>query len=136
MTHTADAPRRLPLGAVLAAALLGAVALVGGTLDQPKPAAIVTQQVPVQGATAVCPDLRQFHDELASRVSVGAAPLAEGETSSTGAIRQHANATPTSLQRVPLTAPGQVAIGLGTTLNGDALVLGATGSFSAGLEAE
>ncbi|MCU1593969.1 MAG: hypothetical protein JWO12_1361, partial [Frankiales bacterium] len=42
----------------------------------------------------------------------------------------------TSLQRVPLTAPGQVAIGLGTTLNGDALVLGATGSFSAGLEAE
>lgn len=126
---------RPPIGTLLAVGVLVVIVVVGGALAKPRTANVSTTEVPVQGATAVCPDLRQFKDELATRVSVGAAPLAEGE-SSQGAIRQHANSTPKSLQRVPITEPGQVAIGLGTTLNGDALVFGATGSFSAGLEAE
>ena len=129
--------RRPPLGTLLVIALVAAVTLVGGTLGHPRARVVSSSQVDVEGATAVCPDLRQFKNELSSRASVGAARPADGQTgSSGGAIRQHANSEPLAVQRVPITEPGQVAVGLGTALKNDALVFQSTGALSAGLEAE
>jgi hypothetical protein len=125
-----------PVGTLLAVGVLATLALVGGTLRQPAVRAVPGAQVDVQGATSVCPDLRQVKNGLSSRVSVGAAPLADGSTAASGALRQHTNANPLGVTQVPVTAPGQVATELGRTLRNDALVLEATGSFSAGLEAE
>lgn len=126
---------RVPVGTALVVAALAGVTLVGGSFSSPRQA-LTTTQAEVEGATAVCPDLRQFKDEVRSRVSVGAAPLPDGRTGTTGTVLSHPNSKPVALSTVPVTTPGQVAVGLGTTLRNDALVVRSRGPLSAGLEAE
>ena len=127
--------RRPPLGTLLVLA-----ALVGGSLvlgsAPPSPSSAAVQQVEVVGATAVCPDLHQRHDLLQTRVSIGAAPLPAGRTESPGDVTMaHLNRTG-GIQHIPVTAPGQVAVGLGTTTSEDGLVVNASGELAAGIEVE
>lgn len=124
-----------PLGTLVVVVAMVAATVVGGMNDHPaRPAA--ASLVEVVGATAVCPDLRRSGNGLTSRASVGAAPLPAGRTATSGSVQAHANSTPGVLHKVPVTSPGQVAVGLGTALNFDALVVQSTGVLAAGLEAE
>jgi hypothetical protein len=128
--------KRPPLGTVLVVAVLVGGTVIGNAFGQdplPRPA---PDSVEVVGATAVCPDLRQLKDVLATRVSVGAAPLPAGRTRAgdkVQALRVSAKGAP---EPVPVTAPGQVGVGLGTTTDKDGLVVSSTGVLAAGLEVE
>lgn len=130
------AERRMPVGGLLVVVVLALGTAVSSVLPQeglPTPRAT---SVEVVGATAVCPDLRQTKDVLATRVSVGAAPLPAGRSGSGGdvvALRASAQGAP---EPVPVTAPGQVAVGLGRSLDKDGLVVTSTGVLAAGLEVE
>ncbi len=126
---------RLPRGAVVVAVLLLAGALVGGG-TVPTRTSRQADLVEVVGATAVCPDLRQAADSLATRVSVGAAPLPEGRRSSGGAVEALRLSAKGKPEPVGVTMPGQVSVGLGTSLNGDGLVVSSSGALAAGLEVE
>ncbi len=145
--------RRAPVGALVVALLAAAVTVAGGLSTRHVPASaqglqgdasqVGASQVDVVGATAVCPDLRQVPRlGITSRVSVGAAPLSgaptagAGPTPGSGSLQAHPNGAPTTAQVLPVKAAGQVAVGLGTTLDRDALVVAAQGPLSAGLEAE
>jgi len=92
----------------------------------------------VVGAAAVCPDLRQSRG-LTTRVSAGVAladDLPAGAAPGTltaEPLRLAAGARPTLL---PVTRPGQVAVGLGANVSGDAFVVRAEGPLAAGLELE
>jgi hypothetical protein len=95
-----------------------------------------SHQVEVVGATVVCPDLRQAKDLLATRVSVGSGLLPAGRASSGGAIDARRLTEEGTSVDVPVTAAGQVAVGLGTGTTKDGLVVSATGDLAAGLEVE
>lgn len=126
---------RPPIGTLVVAAVLAAVALVGSPTGGPQPGnGVPTAEV--VGASAVCPDLRQSKGVLATRVSVGAAPLPAGRRGTPGAVHAVPVGHLSSDQRVGVTAPGQVAVGLGTTLTNDGLAVSATGELAAGLEVE
>ncbi|MCW2542644.1 MAG: hypothetical protein JWM40_196 [Frankiales bacterium] len=124
---------RPPLGTlVVIGALITGSAVVGSNRAGPTGA---SPSVEVLGATAACPDLRQQHRVLGTRVSVGAAPLPAGRSGTHGSvsafrIRSHVS-TP-----VTVTAPGQVAVGMGASTTEDGLVVTATGELAAGLEVE
>ena len=124
---------RPPLGTLIViGALLTGSAVVGSTAES---GIGVSPTVEVLGATAACPDLRQQHQVLGTRVSVGAAPLPVGRSGTHGTvsafrIRSHVS-TP-----VTVTAPGQVAVGMGASTTEDGLVVTATGELAAGLEVE
>ena len=151
-TRVSRVPRRAPVGTVVVALLAAAVTVAGGLstrhasqvdASQVDASQVDASQVDVVGATAVCPDLRQVrHFGIISRVSVGAAPLSRVATagvapiSGGGSLQAHPNGAPTTTQPLPVEAAGQVAVGLGTTLDRDALVVAARGPLSAGLEAE
>ena len=126
-------PGALSATTVLVAAGLGLSHLLGPVPAERTGAAETT---PVVGVTAVCPDLRQAAGLLETRVSVGAAPLPgapAGQGGQVDAIALHDKGTPVVL---PLDHPGQVTVGLGSTLDGDALVVHARGPVAAGLEVE
>ncbi|MGB8651280.1 MAG: DUF5719 family protein [Mycobacteriales bacterium] len=128
---------RPPLGTVVVVAALGGLTLVGSLLGRPAASRVRTSQVEVVGATAVCPDLRQVKGILASRVSVGAAPLPAGRGGATrGKVEIVSNSARTAPSPLAVSEPGQVAVGVGTGIDQDALVVSAAGPLAAGLEAE
>ena len=120
--------------AVLAAVVTGGQVL-GGPAPRPQP---VAHLVPVVGAVAVCPDVKQIKDVLATRVSVGSAPRPEGAP--TPADQGEVVSQPLSGSAepavVPLSGPGSVVPGLNNRVQGDALVVTASGAVAAGLEVE
>lgn len=126
---------RPPLATVaLVGVLVAGSVLVGSGSGGSRPTA--AQEVEVVGATAVCPDLHQRHNLLQTRVSIGAAPLPAGRKGSPGEVTMaHLNRTG-GVQHIPVTAPGQVAVGLGTTTSEDGLVVNASGELAAGIEVE
>lgn len=125
--------KRPPLGTLaVVGALLAGSAIAGSSS---RPARTAAKQVEVVGATAACPDLRQQHKVLGTRVSVGAAPLPAGRTASHGTVSAFRIRSHTSTP-VTVTAPGQVAVGMGASTTEDGLVVNATGELAAGLEVE
>ncbi len=152
-TRASRPGRRAPVGTLVVALLAAAVTVTGGLSTRQLAASSQAlhgdaspggaSQVDVVGATAVCPDLRQGRRfGITSRVSVGAAPLSSAPpvgvapTPRSGSLLAHPNGAPTTAQVLPVRAAGQVAVGLGTALDSDALVVSARGPLSAGLEAE
>jgi hypothetical protein len=125
-----------PIGTLLVVALLAGVTTLGDGVGRSATRRPSASSVEVVGATAVCPDLRVNKTGLTSRASVGAAPLPAGRTATGGSVAMFANSSPAKTQNLPIDGPGQVSVGLGTALNGDALVVQSTGPLSAGLEAE
>jgi hypothetical protein len=128
---------RPPLGTLCVVAVLATGTVVGSMVDAaPSAGRAKAEPVEVVGSSAVCPDLRQTKDRLATRVSVGAAPLPAGRTGSGGSLTSSRVTTPGSPLPVPITEAGQVAVGLGTTTDKDGLVVTAEGVLAAGLEVE
>ncbi len=122
--------------------LVLAVLTGGVALDAALPAAVapasVARSVPVVGAAAVCPDLRQGRT-LTTRISAGVALVDKpppGEAGSLTAQPLRAGASDAAPRRLPVTRSGQVAVGLGTEVDGDALVVRAEGPVASGLELE
>ena len=128
---------RPPIGLVLAVAALVGIGAAAGSVGEPAGTRAASQQVEVQGATAVCPDVRQFGGDLyKTRVSIGAAPLPAGRAAAGGAVDIATVSGPGAPGRVPITQPGQVALGLGTSVKENGLAISATGALAAGLEVE
>lgn len=131
---------RPPIGTVLVVAVLAAGTAISDRSSQERLPRPSPQSVEVVGATAVCPDLRQTAAVLATRVSVGAAPLPAGRSGapsgSVGAVEALHVTAKGAPAAVPVTAPGEVAVGLGTTTDKDGLVISSTGVLAAGLEVE
>jgi hypothetical protein len=125
---------RPPLGLLAVLTLLALGTAITSVADSPT-AATAPEQVEVVGATAVCPDLIQLDGVVASRVSVGAAPLPAGRDATGGSVTSRVLTLDQDV-RVPLTRPGQVAVGLGTTIDRNALAVSATGALAVGLEVE
>ena len=121
--------------------LLAVVALLaaGVTVTSAHPAGHQTRPAAstadVIGASAICPDLRQERDVLRTRVSAGVAVAAKG-VAGTGSLRAQALSAKGAPAQLPIHAPGQVAVDLGSTLSGDALEVTARGPLAAGLELE
>lgn len=126
--------RRPPagFGAALASLIVvtAAVSLVEGPIERKA----APRSVEVLGATAVCPDVRQT-PKLETRVSVGAAPLPAGRSATGGKI-ESTLVRGLVVSAVPIGAPGQVAIGLGTDTTDNGVVVTATGALATGLEVE
>lgn len=127
---------RPPLGTVVIVALLGAGALIAGTPGGAQQTGLTSPSVEVQGATVVCPDIRQQPGVLQTRISVGAAPLPAGRTGTPGTVLAVPATKPTSERRVGVSVPGQVAVQVAADVNNDGLVVSATGELAAGLEVE
>jgi len=123
-----------PLRLVLVVALLTAGTAIAQLADSPT-SATAPEEVEVIGATAVCPDVIQTTGVVASRVSVGAAPLPAGRDATGGSVTSRPVVKGRE-SRVPISAPGQVAVNLGTTLNREGLAVQATGALAVGLEVE
>jgi hypothetical protein len=136
-TSGASDPRRLPLGLLVVAVTLTALTAVGTAIGQPAPRTTArAERVEVVGSTAVCPDLRQQVGRLASRASIGVGPLPAGRAASGGRVELDRATAPGKPSPTGLTAPGQVAVNLGTRVDQDALQVTAGGSLAASLEAE
>ncbi|MGZ6827451.1 MAG: DUF5719 family protein [Mycobacteriales bacterium] len=139
MTGPDEQPgRRLPLGGLAVVTAVVVVTAVGTLTSSPRSAQARPTQVEVVGATVVCPDMREKPGVLVSRASVGATPLPPDRAPGpvTGSVLQHAGATPQTSTRLGVAAPGQVSVGVGTTIDKDALVVSASGTLAAGLQAE
>lgn len=126
--------RRPPLALVAVAAALVAMTGVVSSVSGPEQRRAKASLVEVQGATAVCPDVRQT-PVLQTRVSVGAAPLPAGR-SATGGEVEATLVKGVTASEVPITEPGQVSINLGTTTTDNGVVVSATGALATGLEVE
>jgi hypothetical protein len=115
---------------------VGGTAVTAAVSDPPEKRA-GAQRVEVLGATAVCPDVRQARGLYQTRISVGVAPLPAGRSAEGGDVTttllQGGTGTP---KDVPITQPGQVAVGLGTTTDENGVVVSATGALATGLEVE
>lgn len=128
--------RRPPWGLVLVVAALGIGTATTSAMQLPDHRRPAGSSVDVIGASSVCPDLRQQAGLVTSRVSVGAAPLAAGSTSSGGSLST-VNVVGKPHEAVsPVKEPGQVAVGLAATLDENALAVTATGALAGGLEVE
>jgi len=129
---------RPPLGTsvIVGALVLGSVLTGSSDGSADRIGAGGAQSVEVVGVTAVCPDIRQRPGMIASRVSVGAAPLPAGRSGADGAVAAVPVGRGGADQQVGVTGPGQVAVGLATKISNDGLVLSATGGLAAGLEVE
>ncbi len=131
--------RSFPYGALAVALLLAGLTALGSAMERPAPLRQQPASVEVVGSTAVCPDLRQRPGLLASRASVGATPLPPGRSQSaqvTGRVEVLSNGAPGAPSTLGVTGPGQVAVGIGTNVDKEALVFSASGVLAAGLEAE
>jgi hypothetical protein len=128
--------RRPPLG------LLGVVALLAGgtgavsSVSAPAERRATAKSVEVLGATAVCPDVRQDAGLYTTRISVGAAPLPAGRTASGGRVDGMLLSGGNKTTPIPVTRPGEVAVGLGTSVDENGVVVSATGALATGLEVE
>jgi hypothetical protein len=127
---------RPPLGTLVIVLVLALGALLGGTPGGAESTGLSSQSVEVQGATVVCPDVRQQRGVLATRISVGAAPLPAGRTGTPGSVLAVPATKPTADRRVGVSVPGQVAVQVASDVNNDGLVVSATGELAAGLEVE
>ena len=128
---------RAPRGTLAVVVLLAAgTAIATAARPEPPAPSATAQSVEVIGATAVCPDLRQGKDELATRVSIGAAPLPAGRTSEGGLVEAVRLSSQERPAPVGIADPGQVTVGYGTSIDKDGLVVDATGTLAAGLEVE
>lgn len=95
--------------------------------------AAAVEHVPVVGASAICPAVRQG-PALSTSASVGAAPGGDGPP-----VPGRLTATVlTAGPPAPLAAtlPGQVVYGIGSAVKDDAVLLEGSGSLAAGLEVE
>ena len=128
--------KRPPLGLMTVLVLLAAGTAVASVVDAPAHRRAGAQAVEVVGATAVCPDVRQLKGFFQTRISVGAAPLPPGRDATGGAVVTTLVRGKSAPVTVPLTEPGQVAIGLGTATNENGVVVSATGALASGLEVE
>lgn len=89
----------------------------------------------VIGATAICPDLRQSGAVLRTRVSAGVA-VADPSADGPGRLVAQPFKDKGAPIQLPIDKPGEVAVGLGANVSGDALEVTARGSLAAGLEVE
>ena len=126
--------RRRPVGLVTVAAAVLALTGAVSAVDGPEQRRAKPALVEVQGATAVCPDVRQT-PVMQTRVSVGAAPLPAGR-SATGGEVESTLVRGVTASAVPIKEPGQVAINLGTSTSDNGVVVSATGALATGLEVE
>lgn len=128
-----------PSRATVSVVALLAVGLAVGSLTAPgrrqQTTRSAAESVEVVGSTAVCPDLRQGNT-LATRVSVGSDPLPDGRTFTGGTVGATRLSGGAKAEAVGVNAPGEVSVGLGTSIDKDGLVVAATGSLAAGLEVE
>ena len=122
---------RLGAAVVVGLALLGLV-VAGELAPVPAEAPGAPRAVPVVGTEVVCPDVRQVAPVLRTRVSAGIVPGPAGA----GTAQAQALSGDTPPVPLALTAPGQVAAGLAQELDGDALLVRATGAFAPGLQVE
>ncbi|MCU1624033.1 MAG: hypothetical protein JWL79_2878 [Frankiales bacterium] len=127
---------RPPFGTLAVVVLLAVGTTLGASVHRSPARQATSSQVEVVGATAVCPDLRQAKDLLATRVSVGSGLLPAGRASTGGSVDAHRVTQSGTSVDVPVTKAGQVAVGLGTGTTKDGLVVSATGDLAAGLEVE
>lgn len=125
---------RPPLATLIVVGALVATSLVVGSGSPSQQSAI--QDVEVVGATAVCPELRQVRGLLETRMSIGAAPLPAGRKGTPGQVGMTRLDRSGQVERIPVTAPGQVAVGLGTNTAHDGLVVRASGELAVGIEVE
>jgi hypothetical protein len=126
---------RPPVGlAVAAVALVAGTAITSG-IGTTAQHHVGAERVEVLGATAVCPDVRQVGTVFRTRISVGVAPLPEGRQASGGTITT-SRLDGSHEAKVPIEQPGQVAVGLGTSLQDGGVVVRATGALATGLEVE
>lgn len=123
--------RRAGAGIVVGLALAGLVVL-GEAAPVPAEPARTPRPAPVVGADVVCPDLRQVAPVLRTRVSAGVVPGPPGS----GAVETRALSSTGPAVPLALTAPGQVVVGLAQELDGDALLVRATGALAPGLQVE
>jgi len=128
--------RRPPWGLVAAVVLLAAGTGVVSAVESPAQRRGGPQAVEVVGATAVCPEVKQQAGLYDTRVSVGSAPLPAGRQETDGHIVGMQLRDTTKTTSIPITDPGQVAVGLGASVADDGVVVTATGALATGLEAE
>jgi hypothetical protein len=121
----------LAVVALLAGGSVAVSAVAAPAQRQAKP-----QQVEVLGATAVCPDVRQDAGLYGTRISVGAAPLPAGRKASGGEMHGNLLTDDSRLTAIPVTEPGQVAVGLGSSVDENGVAISATGALATGLEVE
>ena len=126
---------RFPLGTFVVTGVAAVGLLLGSLVGPAASTTPRTEAVEVVGAYAVCPDLRQETGQLATRVSVGAAPLPEGRSAAAGSVVA-VPVSGTASEPVGIGTPGQVATGIGSGLDRQGLVVTATGALAAGLEVE
>ncbi|HUR50984.1 MAG TPA: DUF5719 family protein [Mycobacteriales bacterium] len=127
---------RPPIGLLLAVAVLAGGTAVTARVSPPRDRRAEAERVEVLGATAVCPDVHQVPGLFQSRISVGVGPLPPGRSAaggevSTAVVDSTQPPTPTALR-----LPGQVVVGLGTTLKDGAVAVRATGPLATSLEVE
>ncbi|MCW2622995.1 MAG: hypothetical protein JWL64_2597 [Frankiales bacterium] len=124
--------------ALLVAVLVLAALLVTAAVTRPDRAApadaSAVERVPVVGATAVCPDLRQDRG-ITTSVSVGAVPGVVGDRTP-GQLTAGALGAAGPPPPLPVAEAGQVLAGLGAGVALDAFVATARGPLAAGLEVE
>lgn len=118
--------------AVVVGLALAGLVVVGEAAPLPEEAPGAPQAVSVVGTDVVCPDLRQVAPVLRTRVSAGVVQGPGGE----GAALAQALSGDGPPVRLALTAPGQVVVGLAQELDGDALLVRATGALAPGLQVE
>ena len=128
--------KRPPLSLLAVVSMLAAGTVVMSNVEGTERHQAVPEFVDVVGATAVCPDVRQTEGLFQTRISVGAAPLPPGRTATGGSVVSSLVQGSTPGSTVPITAPGQVAVGLGTRTNANGVVISATGALATGLEVE
>lgn len=124
--------RRPPSRLAVVAGLLALGALVGqgvagmnGAAAPPAP-----EQVPIVGATLLCPDIRQVAGAQTTRAAAGLAPVGTvGGTVTSTVVGTDERA------ELPLTAAGQAVPDLGLQLADGALAVEATGGSAPGLSA-
>ena len=117
--------------AVVVALAVGAV-LAGSNGPAPQRSGAVGD-VPIVGATAVCPDLRQGAQASRASVGVDSQPDSAAMKGTLDAARVTGTGPPLA---VPPIEPGQVAVDLGGDVQGDGIAFTATGRLAAGLQAE
>ncbi|HVE74007.1 MAG TPA: DUF5719 family protein [Mycobacteriales bacterium] len=127
---------RLP--ALLVVGLLAIGVAAGEATRADSPGRTGLQTARVVGAVAVCPDLRQDGSDLVTRISAGVAPTdpADSASSEFGDLLGQPLRSKGQPATLPVRRPGEVAVDLGSSISGDALVVTARGPLAAGLELE
>lgn len=130
--------------AVVVGLALSGLVVAGEVAPVPAEAPNAPRAVSVVGTDVVCPDLRQVDPVLRTRVSAGAVqgPSVQGPSvqeptgAAAGTVQAQALSDVGPPVPLALTAPGQVVVGLAQELDGDALLVRATGALAPGLQVE